>query len=205
MAAKINLSDQEQALMQNREWILTKQQITEKIYDLLGEQVPVIESALSGLHMQVPDWQRVSAKIYRGESYRRFPYVMLDYPRLYTGEDALAIRTLFWWGHYLSVSLQLSGKYKRLFTEQDGTRAEASSWVLWASESPWEHDLDAFAVVEWNKAHKEECSRLIRQQSFIKLTTRISLENPAVWETQLEESYRQIARWISCPNGETVL
>lgn len=191
--------------MQDREWILTKQRITGKIYDLLGNQVPVIETALTGLEKQEPDWQRVSAKIYRGESYRRFPYVMLDYPRLYAGEDALAIRTFFWWGHFLSVSLQLSGKHKRLFAEQEGYEAEATGWLLWASESPWEHDLDAFAVVEWNKAHKEICSRLIRQQSFIKLTTRISLENWATWEKQLEEAYRQIARWINCPTDGKVL
>lgn len=191
--------------MQDRQWILTKQQITGKIYDLLGDQVPVIESALGGLEKQVPGWQRVSAKIYRGESYRHFPYVMLDYPRLYAGEDALAIRTLFWWGHYVSVSLQLSGKYKRLFTEQEGTEAETSNWVLWASESPWEHDLDAFAVVDWNKAHKEACCQLMQQQSFIKLTTRLSLENWSMWDKQLEEAYRQIAAWISCPTDGTVL
>ena len=35
--------------MQDQQWILTKQQITEKIYNLFGAQVSVIETALPPL------------------------------------------------------------------------------------------------------------------------------------------------------------
>lgn len=205
MAAKIILSDQELALMQDQQWILTKQQITEKIYNLFGAQVSVIETALPHLAVVEPNWKRVPAKIYKGESYRRFPYVMLDYPRLFSGDDALAIRTLFWWGHFISVSVQLSGKYKRFFNARNGPAAWQSQWLLWTHETPWEHDPESFPVIEWKSQYREACAAAIRQLPYIKLTIRLSLENWQQWETQLGEAYRQIGTWINCPGDETDL
>ena len=50
-------------------------------------------------------------KISRGENYKGMPYLILDYPRIFDGEDVFAFRSMFLWGHFFSFSFQLSGIY----------------------------------------------------------------------------------------------
>ena len=48
-------------------------------------------------------------KIAKGENYLQLPYVLLDYPRCFDKENIFAIRTMFWWGNFFSITLHLSG------------------------------------------------------------------------------------------------
>ena len=54
-----------------------------------------------------------SPKISRGENYNGLPYVMLDYPRCFGKEDVFAMRTMFWWGNFFSITWHLKGKYSK--------------------------------------------------------------------------------------------
>jgi len=76
----------------------------------------------------------VSPKISRGENYLGLPYLVLDYPRLFRPDAVLAIRTFFWWGHFFSSTLQLSGGYKTEFL----SRLQA------AQETFSKHHIDPF-------------------------------------------------------------
>jgi len=58
---------------------------------------------------------QVPPRISKGENYKGLPWVVLDYPRCFGRDDVLAVRTLFWWGHYFSVTLHLKGSYKEMF------------------------------------------------------------------------------------------
>src|SRR6185369_7340402 len=81
-------------------------------------------------------------KISRGENYRALPYVMLDYPRHFTKESTLAIRTLFWWGNFFSISLHLSGRCKKnaaaVLKINFATLRQEGYWVC-ISADPWHH------------------------------------------------------------------
>src|SRR4051812_7539492 len=111
-ATKITLSDKELSLVKNVEWILTKQMIIQKVYDLFAGGVETIRSAVINSH-SLPDNVRLSVpKIYKGENYLQLPYVIMDYPRCFDKEDIFAIRTMFWWGNFFSITLHLSGIYK---------------------------------------------------------------------------------------------
>ena len=50
-------------------------------------------------------------KVSKGEKHEGLPFVVLDYPRIFTKDDIFALRTMVWWGHHYSVSLILKGKY----------------------------------------------------------------------------------------------
>ena len=88
-------------------WILTKNSAIGKVVALFGE--------LSG------EWREMMGsrvgwgdpRISRGEQYKGLPWVMLDYPRVFGKENVLAVRTMFWWGHYFTVTLHLKGEYLR--------------------------------------------------------------------------------------------
>ena len=55
-----------------------------------------------------------SPKITRGENYQLLPYVILDYPRCFQKEQVFAIRTMFWWGKGISITLHVSGNVARM-------------------------------------------------------------------------------------------
>ncbi len=70
---------------------------------------------------------------------------MLDYPAVFSKEDVFALRTLFWWGKFLSVSLQLAGKYKTLLAKNaaESIRQNGDAGLfLCIHEDQWHHHFE---------------------------------------------------------------
>src|SRR5437762_6528899 len=113
---KIQLSPLEFELMNNSEWILTKNNILKKTQRLL-EQVRQNILDYTRLHPDLFPGQvtTVSPKISKGENYRGLPWFMLDYPRYFDKDNIFAIRAMFWWGNFFSTTLHLSGIYKEKY------------------------------------------------------------------------------------------
>ncbi len=140
-SANVSLSAFEQQLVTDAEWILTKNRIIEKVYVLFG--------SLSEQYRNHPPLQQLPAdvlqaapKISRGENYEGLPYVMLDYPRCFSKEHVLAIRTFFWWGNFFSITLQLKGMYleqcRTTIQKQLQTETFNNAWIN-VSEEEWMH------------------------------------------------------------------
>src|ERR1700733_538931 len=110
--SKIQLSEEEMQLVSNSEWILTKHRVIEKVYQLFGNLSTKMQLYLQGNgQLLAPEILQLPAKISKGEHYEAMPYVVLDYPRLFSKENVFAIRTFFWWGNYFSITLHLKGKF----------------------------------------------------------------------------------------------
>jgi hypothetical protein len=58
------------------------------------------------------DIQCLNGKISRGENYQLLPYIILDYPSYFSRNNIFAVRTMFWWGNFFSITLHLSGDHK---------------------------------------------------------------------------------------------
>ncbi len=109
--AKIQLSKLENELVNNTEWILTKQAIINKVYLLLGELHETYASILNDERYFISIFKGTkSGKISKGENYLGLPYAILDYPAIFKKEDVFAIRTMFWWGNFFSITLHVSGR-----------------------------------------------------------------------------------------------
>ena len=160
-AAKIALSPEEAELVMNTGWILTKQQITGKVYELMGAAAADLQRLVTASGA-VPEAVRlIPPKIARGENYRQLPYLMLDYPRLFDRQDTLAIRTFFWWGHYFSVNLQVSGCWlpgvEAKLREQSAWLAE-QGYHICIHTDPWEQAFEPqnyMPLSEWIGRGKE--------------------------------------------------
>jgi hypothetical protein len=134
MDAKLQLSAEEMRLVTDPAWILTKNSVIRKVVEMFGE--------LSG------EWRDVfrfgtEPKISKGEQYKGLPWVMLDYPRVFGKEDVMAIRTMFWWGHYFSVTLHLKGSYFRTYLPVILPRQaelEAAGFAPGTADDEWEHE-----------------------------------------------------------------
>jgi len=122
-------------------WILTKNSIIRKVVELFGELSGEWREILSGEGSTGGAWG--DPRISKGEQYKGLPWVMLDYPRVFGKEDIFAIRTMFWWGHYFSMTLHLKGEYLRTYLpvilSNRGVLEAAGFWPG-VSEDEWEHD-----------------------------------------------------------------
>src|SRR5436190_19310256 len=118
MDSKIRLSDFEIQLVNNSEWILTKNNIIKKAQQLLGVVQENIADYIKTKRKIFPaEIAAISPKISKGENYLGLPWLMLDYPRYFDKENIFAIRTMFWWGNFFSTTLHLSGKYQSQYLQ----------------------------------------------------------------------------------------
>ena len=191
--SKLTLSDEEQQLVNNCDWILTKRLIIDKVVQLLGDlsviQKTVIENEKNRMPLAVI---RSTPKISKGENYRQLPYVLLDYPRCFDGENTFAIRTLFWWGNFFSMTLQLSGTYKLLLEEQicnHKNLLDQNQFYVCIHESPWHHYFENDNYIAVKQLAQKEMEEIIGQKHFIKLAVKIPLEQWKEIPGLLEKSF----------------
>jgi hypothetical protein len=71
--------------------------------------------------------------------------MVLDYPRVFEGKDMFLIRTLFWWGHFFSCTLQVSGRFKVMLHahwQELYPFLSEGSYYLGIQEDPWVHHFE---------------------------------------------------------------
>jgi len=192
--AKIHFSPMEMNLMTSTEWILTKNGILQKLKGMLEKQQEAYrEIAEDGKNIRFPGLFSVHPKISRGENYLGLPWLILDYPRIFEKENIFAVRTMFWWGKFFSITLHLSGSWKdRLEEALDRQKPSLISHDFYCSvaEDPWLH-------------HFEESNYLpvtgetdIRNRPFIKLAKRYPLDDPEHSLELIKKDFSLLIGWI---------
>src|SRR5258706_7925350 len=181
--AKIRLSQTEMELVNNADLILTKNAILKKVNGLLGDllvnQQQVMALHTTGLPVKVSG---SSPKISKGENYKGLPYLILDYPRLFEHANIFAVRTMFWWGNFFSVTLQLSGIYKKEAEEKlivSYGFLKEKGYYCYINDDQWEHHFEGDNYVLLSELNKNDFEKLVREKSFIKLVNKIPLQH---WE-----------------------
>ena len=196
--AKIHLSKWEMNLVKNTEWIFTKRKIMEKAHLLLGrlhaDYRQIIESELEYL----PDnFIMAGGKISRGENYKGLPFLILDYPAMFSKENIFAIRTMFWWGNFFSVSIHISGKKfcnTKNITKWIGFFKQKRFFIS-TSESQWEHTFDAYNFVDINELDEVQLQN-ISQKDFFKIAKKVKLNQWNDAPQMLEEYFKEIIEFI---------
>ena len=178
--AKIRLSKQELQLVTNANWILTKNGIIKKIESLFGGLEQEMTSCLKDHAGQLPqEVINIHSKISKGENYEGLPYLILDCPRYFKGENIFAIRTMFWWGNFFSITLQLSGVYKNKFEKkiiEAFNELKKKNFFLCRNDNQWEHHFGKTNYIPVNKLSANQFRQLLSKNSFIKLAQKIPLK-----------------------------
>lgn len=179
-SAKIRLSQTEMELVNNADLILTKNAILKKVNQLLGglqaKQQQYVKIHASGLPEKVSG---STSKISKGENYKGLPYLILDYPRFFQHENIFAVRTMFWWGKFFSVTLHLSGVYKKeaekkLIASYKSIKEKGFSCYI--NEDQWEHHFEGDNYMLLSEISKKDFEKTVREKSFVKLVNKISLQ-----------------------------
>ncbi len=193
---KITLSAKELDLVTNKDWILTKQIIIEKVYQLFGTLALSMQQQVLQFKNVLP--AVVSAynpKISRGENYRGLPYVMLDYPRYFTKGSSLAIRTFFWWGNFFSINLQLAGEWKEFAIPSMMANFESlqqNNYAVCIHTDPWQHHFDEDNYLPLKKISAVEFATSLRSAAFIKIAKQIPVQQWDEVPTFFEHHFSEI-------------
>lgn len=207
--AKISLSAFEMELVTNTEWILAKQLIIEKVFHLFGQLNEDFKRILAEeKEIFIPEWQKKNGKISKGENYKGLPYIILDYPALFSKENIIAIRTLFWWGNFFSISLHLSGKYVEKIYQSPAIFKflKNNEFSVCINEDEWQHDFDESNFVNINKLNKDEIRKIL-EKPFFKIAQKTDLTQWDKAAVFLRENFKKIIDFISLsfPACEKVL
>ncbi len=204
--AKIQLSGREMELVNNTEWIFTKQLIIEKVYHLLGRLHNDYKKIILKEKLFLPEaLQKPGGKISKGENYKGLPYAILDYPAQFSKEKIFAIRTMFWWGNFFSVSLHLSGEnFKKISNFPKAIQfLKENDFSVAINENEWQHHFHPSNFVNINELREDEIKKLA-EKNFLKIAKKIEL---AKWNSAskfLESSFEEIIEFIkiSFPGDE---
>ena len=192
--SKIQLSADEMQLVSNSDWILTKHRIIEKIYLLFGHLSDQMQVYLAERKQLLPpELFQLPPKISRGEQYEALPYVVLDYPRVFSKEDVFAVRSFFWWGHYFSVTLHLKGKFLAQYHQAVSAAIAAKKLqgvYLSDSGSEFSFNLDGKNYRQPEKVQAMGYT-VQEQPSFLKISYKHSFEHWAGTEPALMQFFQQ--------------
>lgn len=193
------LSDEELRLVNNTEWILTKRIIVEKA----GSMLAALACEMNTIVRQVENLPEAvvssSPKISKGENYRGLPYVVLDYPRCFAKENIFMIRTMFWWGNFFSITVQLGGEYKKLFETilvKNTKLLQQSGGYCCVSEDPWQHYFERDNYIEMSTQEEGTIQKLLVQKSFIKIAWKFPLAEWNNMPLALEHSFKKIVEFL---------
>ena len=186
--ANVKLSKADLELMMNAEVILTKNRIIQAVYELFGGLAASYQVQSEGLH--IPETVlHIGPKIARGENYEGLPWVMLDYPRYFSGNDFFSVRTFFWWGNFFSITVLLKGKYLLPVTDELLQKLN-EQWYIGIGQDEWQHHFreDNYLPLHAVPANK------VQELSFLKLAKKIPLTEWDRMYDLLQNSFSELAR-----------
>jgi len=180
-ATKLRLSEDELRLAKNADWLLTKNNIIRKVYLLFGELAgDMVDSIKKSPVKFSSEILNHNAKISKGENYGGLPFVMLDYPRFFDKENIFAIRSMFWWGNFFSMTLHLKGKYKEKFAgslSKNFQFMKNENFFVCTSDDEWHHHFDSSNYTPLNTLDERKFQKIVLENPFCKLSVRIDLEH----------------------------
>jgi hypothetical protein len=197
--AKIMLSKEELRIVTDTEWILTKQELIKKVYSLFNAQVPVISRCFHETQTApAEEWLRCIPKISRGENYRGLPYVILDYPALFSKENIFALRTMMWWGNFFSVTLVVSGMYKEMYASATGNYClqYPDDFYLCVHHDAWQHHFEASNYIPFNQMNAAGVENEIKRKAFLKVALKFDLQQWNNMGSLLEAAYKKITGFL---------
>ena len=188
------LSTEELQLVSDSSIIFTKNAIINKVCALFDD----LSNSYLIETLNSPTLGIINPKISKGEQYQGLPYVMLDYPRLFSKEDILAIRTFFWWGNFFSISLHLKGKHQKKFIEPILNKFEIlkeNNFYISTTTNEWEHHPVIGNSFNLKNLDYTSFEKIAVEHPFLKISKTFPLN---LWENSMPLLKEEFILLISC-------
>lgn len=179
--------------MYNMEVFPLKRQINQKIYALFEQlKLQLKDTEQHKQFIFPPGTDNSTGKISQGENYDSFPWVMLDFPKLFNKQEIFAFRTLFWYGHYFSFSLVLAGGVAAYFLPQiiKGRSILNGKGLFFTKfDDPWQHAITAENCLPVENVTDEQFAKHVKEYGFLKIAAKINSADPEEILTNAEKFY----------------
>jgi hypothetical protein len=195
---KIQFLPAEMELVSSPDIILTKNAILQKIKTFFEEVQMKQQDILKKYSSQLPEEVlKISPKISRGENYKGLPWLVLDNPRHFQHNNIFAIRTMFWWGNFFSITLHLSGNNKndllKNLTDNVSLLAK-NDFNIYNGAKEWEHDIDPVSYKKLSAINEDELQKIFSANSFLKLAVKFTVEPLEGVEDKLLRNYELLVK-----------
>ncbi|MBS4044085.1 MAG: hypothetical protein KGZ59_09740 [Chitinophagaceae bacterium] len=202
---KVTLSNTEMNLVLNQSVFLTKNKVIQKVYELFQQVHEGYKYEINSFIHFPPELKSTNGKISKGENYLQQPWVMLDTPNFFKGNNVFAVRTFFWWGNFISINFLVMGIWLeevkgRLLNQMDNY----NDWFICINNDAWQHHFENNNMKKLDECRREELEHL----TFIKLSKKIPLQEWDNIEIFLQESFvalKPLMETTSFPVDEKVL
>jgi len=195
---KIQFLPAEMELVSSPDIILTKNAILQKIKSFFEEMQMKQQDVLKKYSSQLPEEVlRISPKISRGENYKSLPWLVLDNPRHFQHNNIFAIRTMFWWGNFFSITLHVSGNNKNdLLKNLTGNVSllAKNDFYIYNGTKEWEHDIDPDSYKKLSGINEEELQRIFSTNNFLKIAVKFSIGSLEAIESKLLRNYELLVK-----------
>ncbi len=173
---KMQLTERELLILQDTDFLLTKTTVLEKINELLGQTREELKGCVENSNFSFPDGiDLLNGKISKGENYKNLPYMVLDYPALFTTKTVFAYRTMFWWGNFFSATFHLEGialNYYRKSITLNLDKLLKKNIYIGVGDIPWQYHYEDDNYILLKEAHSD----FITNCKFLKLSKKIELK-----------------------------
>jgi hypothetical protein len=172
----MQLTEKELPILQKTDFLLTKATAINKIYKLLEQTRENLKGSIKNSNFSFPEGTDLSnGKISKGENYKNLPYMVLDFPALFTKETVFAYRTMFWWGNFFSATLHLEGT--ALNNHRDSITMNLDKLLkknvhIGVGETPWQYHYERDNYMPLNEAQHD----IITNCKFLKLSKKLELK-----------------------------
>jgi hypothetical protein len=161
-----------------------------RFFDTKREVVQIISAHFHELQLALTETWKSAAireryaspapKIFKGENYKNYPYVNMDFPRVFGTDCIFAFRSMFWWGNHFSFTLHLQGQAYTELAETmaaNAHRLEGKGYFRCVNNTPWEYHFsqDNYRPIDEviTAGHAEA---LPADQTFVKISRRLDLD-----------------------------
>lgn len=173
----MELSNTELNIINDKEFLLKKIVVIKKIqklFEILQRDLKgIVDSSEFIFHENV---DIKYGKIFKGEDYKNLPYIVLDYPKLYSKENIFTYRTMFWWGNFYSSTFHLQGEIFNELKSKTIKNLQTSSFsdlYICVNKTPWEYHYNDSNYILLTS---ENISK-IDQLPFLKLSKKFDLND----------------------------
>lgn len=198
----MTFSKKELDYLQDTDFLLTKQQITTKVYGLLETTQESLKAVSDSLDFAFPAGvDHIRGKISKGEQYRQLPYLVLDFPKLFSRADVFAFRTMFWWGNEFSCTMLLAeaswNKYRANIAQS--VPSLGADWYIGVHQTPWEHHFGEDNYLPLASFSPKALQQHLQKMPFLKLSCKLSLNQWQQLPAFASERFMEVMGLLSSP------
>lgn len=194
--AKVTITEKELKIMGDREFFVQKKIITETVSNIFAKLRDGLKSEVQKSGFIFPEGTDTdTGKLSKGENYREFPYIILDYPKKFSRENIFSFRTMFWWGNQFSFHFLLSGEsfdgYHPKILERIHL-LRGKDFLFCIHSTPWEYHFGDNNVIPLENAISDP--KLFEGMTFFKISKKSELKD---WDKLVQEGTETIANCLN--------